>query len=452
MFAFEVEYLLGRAFAGDFRERSRPEWPPHPARLFSALASAFFENGADGGEKRALEWLEKEGPPFIRAGAAGDPVRTMAYVPTNYPGDTVPVLRNKQPRFFPAQGPAEATAYFVWPQAKADPETASALDALASRTSYLGKACSLVRMIVTESAPEPNWAPDERGRHVLRVPAPGRLAELERWFAMDLRPTAGAQQKYVCLDEAAADEEPASSEFGYMAVLRKVSGAGIPIDAVLTLTDAARRALIDIAAKTGAVTELLHGHNGGRHCAIAGLPFVGREHADGDVKGFAVILPRDAAPTERRDVLLACAELADNGLAIPGAGRWQLESVETEPPTRALRAETWVRPARWWRTVTPILLDRFPKPKGPTVGEIIGAACERIGLPAPVSIEHGPYSGLEGVPPVPAFRLRRKAGEKPRWGVHARLEFPYAVRGPVLIGAGRYFGLGLLRPEQEERK
>jgi CRISPR-associated protein Csb2 len=158
LFAFDVEYLLGRAFAGDFRERSRPEWPPHPPRLFSALAAAFFENGTDARERRALEWLEKEAPPFIRAGSAGDPVRTMVYLPRNYPGDSVPVLRNKQLRYFPAQGPAEATAYFVWPQANPESETAAALDALASRTAYPGKACSSVRMIIAEQAPQPNWA------------------------------------------------------------------------------------------------------------------------------------------------------------------------------------------------------------------------------------------------------------------------------------------------------
>jgi CRISPR-associated protein Csb2 len=34
---------------------------------------------------------------------------------------------------------------------------------------------------------------------------------------------------------------------------------------------------------------------------------------------------------------------------------------------------------------------------------------------------------------------------------HVTLTFAQAARGPVLIGSGRYFGLGLLRPLQEER-
>jgi CRISPR-associated protein Csb2 len=58
---------------------------------------------------------------------------------------------------------------------------------------------------------------------------------------------------------------------------------------------------------------------------------------------------------------------------------------------------------------------------------------------------------MEGVPPVPAFRLLRKNAERPRWGIHARLEFAAPVRGPVVLGAGRYFGLGLMRPEQEQQ-
>ena len=36
--------------------------------------------------------------------------------------------------------------------------------------------------------------------------------------------------------------------------------------------------------------------------------------------------------------------------------------------------------------------------------------------------------------------------------VHARLEFPMPVAGPVLLGAGRYYGLGLCRPQPEEAR
>ena len=39
MFAIRVECLTGRYVATAYDDRSRAEWPPHPARLFSALVA-----------------------------------------------------------------------------------------------------------------------------------------------------------------------------------------------------------------------------------------------------------------------------------------------------------------------------------------------------------------------------------------------------------------------------
>ena len=47
---------------------------------------------------------------------------------------------------------------------------------------------------------------------------------------------------------------------------------------------------------------------------------------------------------------------------------------------------------------------------------------------------------------------REQACVKPqRVKVHALVEFADPVRGPVLLGAGRFFGLGLFRPADSER-
>ena len=450
MFALEVEYLLGRSFAGQFRDRSASEWPPHPGRLFSALASAYFENGSNTKERQALEWLERQRPPLIRAGDPGDANRVQAFVPTNYIGDGPPVSRGKQPRYFPAQAPSDAVVHFVWTEALPSSEVAFALDQLASRVGYLGKACSVIRMRSTESPQEPNYMPDHGGDHVLRIPSSGRLAELELLFATNRQPSGGMQQRYRRSDQQQI-EEPTQSEFGQMVVLRKLVGPGLPIEASLTLTDAIRRALMSNAGALGPINELIHGHQGSTHCAIAAIPFVESEYADGHLMGFAIILPRTARPSDRRAVLSAAASLSENGLSIPGVGAWTLEPVDATVPNQGLRSTTWSHPARRWRSVSPILLDRFPKKNGPTVDEILMASCRRIGLPAPVRIEHGPYSKVKGVPPAPAFRMRRAGDERPRWGVHALLEFVQPVQGPVLLGAGRYFGLGLMRPQWEER-
>jgi CRISPR-associated protein Csb2 len=365
VFAIEVEYLLGRAFAGDFKHRELSEWPPHPGRLFSALAAAYFENGADARGRVALEWLETQKPPHIHAGDAGEGETPMAFVPTNYPGDGPPVIRGKQPRYFPAQGPSEAVVHFVWRDAEPGPGIAEALDRLASRTGYLGKACSVVRMRVTDAAPEPNYAPESGGEQVLRVPGKGRLQELGRLYEADQRVSPGAQQRYRRTDtmEGSGEAEPSRTEFEQMAVFRKKAGPGLPIEATLTLTDAVRQALMSNAGNGGPMTDLIHGHSSDTHCAVVGLPFVGREHADGHLMGFAVIFPRAAASGERIAVLRACKALEERGVNIPRVGDWEIEVEEEAAVNQSLRAATWTSPSRVWQTVTPILLDRFPKGK-----------------------------------------------------------------------------------------
>jgi len=48
MFGFGIRYLMGWAMAAaDGAKKERAEWPPHPDRIFMALAAAWFETGQD---------------------------------------------------------------------------------------------------------------------------------------------------------------------------------------------------------------------------------------------------------------------------------------------------------------------------------------------------------------------------------------------------------------------
>ena len=47
MIAIGIRHLNGWYMASDSADRNRPEWPPHPDRIFMALAAAHFET--DGG-------------------------------------------------------------------------------------------------------------------------------------------------------------------------------------------------------------------------------------------------------------------------------------------------------------------------------------------------------------------------------------------------------------------
>jgi CRISPR-associated protein Csb2 len=82
--AIDVELLTGRYVATSFSNRRAAEWPPHPARFFSALvatASKHAELVADA--RHALEWLEQQGPPHVLASEAEPRLVVTAYVPEN---------------------------------------------------------------------------------------------------------------------------------------------------------------------------------------------------------------------------------------------------------------------------------------------------------------------------------------------------------------------------------
>ncbi|HEU5076237.1 MAG TPA: type I-U CRISPR-associated protein Csb2, partial [Polyangiaceae bacterium] len=79
--------LTGRYVATCFNNRSAPEWPPHPARLFSALVATAHEHEELTEPARiALQWLERQGAPHIEASAAETRSLIASYVPGNEGG------------------------------------------------------------------------------------------------------------------------------------------------------------------------------------------------------------------------------------------------------------------------------------------------------------------------------------------------------------------------------
>ena len=83
MIAIGIRHLNGWSMAADSADRNRPEWPPHPDRIFMALAAAHFETGGDVSEQAALHWLERQAAPNMWASEATHRYTTTAYVPVN---------------------------------------------------------------------------------------------------------------------------------------------------------------------------------------------------------------------------------------------------------------------------------------------------------------------------------------------------------------------------------
>lgn len=224
MLAFGIRYLNGFAAAASVEDRARPEWPPHPARVFMALTAAHFQSGGDPDERSALYWLERLerggeiATPFIVASDERARAAVKHYVPVNDKNDgytvknkkivvfpevtQIAIRRERQDRVFAQAWVESEIVYLYWPDAEPDDAVRDAFARLCARVSRIGHSSSLVQMWVAEPAelPQPTWVPDEqRATMRLRVVAPGTLAYLEQQF------NAAAIDDFAALRVAEAD-------------------------------------------------------------------------------------------------------------------------------------------------------------------------------------------------------------------------------------------------------
>jgi CRISPR-associated protein Csb2 len=194
------------------------------------------------------------------------------------------------------------------------------------------------------------------------------------------------------------------------------------------------------------------------------MAFLGSPYADGGVFGLALIPPRNenllADPAFRRAFLAITHWAEEEGrreLVLDCAGLRLAFTPSGEATRRSLDPTPYVADARIWATCTPIVLDRHLKEIGKAgleaeIEGLVRQACRNIGLPEPVRLVAAKHSAVEGVPSAyPSGRAPAWTGWRlppslaSRQLTHVVLQFENAVRGPVILGAGRFVGLGLCR-------
>jgi len=571
MFALAVHYLTQRTVATHYNDRNRPEWPPHPARLFSALVATYHAaEPPDPDERLALEWLEDCGAPQLAASAASTRQTMTVFVPVNDttvmpPWDTgrrkvelttqahtdaadaliqardagatvktiaalekdlaksgkarddaqaklkaqiakdlatpgqdppkaqvvaaaqlIPEHRARQARVFPSASPTDPTVYFVWPEAEAPAAIAAAIERLVGRVTRLGHSSSLVYCSVTRLPATTNWIPDDTGQHTLRVVRAGQLLRLEQ----DFKQHNGVQPRTLpCAFQRYSEGAPtvtvsAIAKSWYSDewyVLRRVDRSASAqhnersrrpsLTSGPDVAETVRRALMSHCV--GAPLEVLSGHLPDRrptprhHLAIVPLPFIGGSHADGSMLGVALVLPRDCEASERMHVLEALArwEAADLELGLAGQRMFFAREIDRSTLLN-LRPETWCTPSQRWVSVTPVALDKHPGELHISRGtrdpeaaarrqatafaraeDTIRQACLRVGLPSPSRVVATLAPLVTGSAAARHFSpFPRRVGRLRRVLLHAELEFAAPIAGPVILGAGRFVGLGLFRP------
>ena len=533
MLAIEVELLTGRYAATAHNDRTRAEWPPHPARFYSALVAALHDNEmVDQSEEAALLWLEKQEPPSLLVDHNSMVRRRQVknvYVPVNditlgldtdirsaeetlqravkqserknaekklqsalnapnvveaKPSEKalktalhlLPDRRTRQMRTFPIVLPETSTFAFVWPLADATAHQ-QPLEQLCSRVTRLGHSSSLVRCQVINREVTPTLVPDDRGDVTLRVFRAGQLKSLEaaydRHQGIESRVLPARPQRYRTVWDTATKPIVAESIFSDdWIIFERVEGTGPLTTRSVELARALRSALLAVHGKMD-LPATLSGHesNGPAeqpHVGFIPLPFVGHEHADGSIMGCALVLPRVISSNDKETLLRLIAKWEQersekNGcLTITnGTLRPFLVRRVDIPSKWSLSPERWCRTAKTFVTATPIALDKYPgnlrSNRDGTAEKAalesqrsISEACERIVGVRPTSIEISLppiLSGSQDVRRFPSTSVR--PGKPPRVFVHAVIKFENQVRGPLLLGAGRYFGLGLCLPVED---
>jgi CRISPR-associated protein Csb2 len=573
MLALSLDYLTGRAIATAYNDRSGAEWPPHPARVFSALVATWAEQDPldapeAEAERAALEWLEQQESPAIACEEGRTrsvmthfvPINDVSLLPSRLdslaakldvaqstlqiaeaeaaipsadnkaakaltkaaekakatlvkteaqyqeacsiafaagPSSAderrraaalLPESRGRQPRTFPSLALPDPVVHLCWPSV-ADCPHQPALNRLATRLVRIGHSSSFVHARWLREAPEPSWIPHERGELLLRVIGPGQFerlrAEFERHGGIEPRVLPFRAQRYRASNDISrvAHDDARHFDAHDWIILKRVGGPSLPLTRAVDLATAVRGALMRHADQP--VAEVISGHveksgepSRTSHLLILPLAHVGHRHADGAIKGVALLLPRTLDDAARRPMLRALArweaqtrnesgEPEDDAPTLKLGLRDALvlevqRQVWGDPGLSALRPATWCEGACDWLSVTPVALDRNPgdlthadatkrQAAFRAAAESIAKACENIGLPLPEAVTilpSGTWTGGAKATSFPAYPS--EPGKLRRVKVHARIRFSQAVQGPVILGAGRFLGLGLFKPIKQE--
>lgn len=463
-----TEYLLLRAtfLAGTY---GGEEWPPAPFRLLQAIVA-----GCRGIEAPGLAWVERQAPPTI---LAQDDPAVLIFKRA--------IPNNADPRKPQAQHsmrevvhrPISAPVHYVWTLHGAeDRAQALQLADTASRVHTFGTGvdmCSVegaITMVAPESGPSRAcWVPQPEavegalhrdGDHWLQVPVAGSLVSLEERFQAFQRRLDNSRDGYArpvpgpALHRVACYRRSEHHARHALLALRLLSPDGGEEFRRFHATEAVviggmlRHAAMRVAAGRGrALEDFAAGYppadSPDARLSWVPLPSVGHRHADGLIRRGLWLC---------RAVDSGSLQMLVDGLPpgpVPLLDQDSGECVALAAPVAAGSEPVlgaYLQRARVWSTVTPIVLPGDYGGGNPRVmTRLLHKAIREAG------IDPGLVEGvqLSRFPPlrrgVRVSDVRLKDWKaKNLILTHARLRLRAPIHGPVVLGRGRHYGLGLM--------
>lgn len=453
------------------------QWPPSPMRLFQALVAG----AADGAHlpedaRAALEWLERLQPPEIVAPPAVLGQRYINYVPNN------DADAGKNPIEAPRSGKTihpwifetEAPIHYLWKPIEDGPH-ARRLCVLTERLHHFGRGVDPA-WAAAQILPEKEARTEISGQGIHHlpsgpaitkqaVPIAGTLRSLERRFALNRKKfnrlngkLAFSQPPKPLMREVSYDAPPDRVLYELRdetrGFLRVPSREAITLTKTL-LNGAAERLKQEFPDRAETFERLVIGRGADaadktRRMRLVPLPSIGTEYVDRTIRRLLVEIPQDCPI--RRDTLL----WAFDGLTWHNLDGVVLGSLVRANDRQML--ENYERSSTLWQTETPVALGagRRRIGKGDTKAGVERLAEEDRAIaevrqalrhaniaqqPTGIEVQREPFS-TRGAPcnDVTSGRFDKHA----LW--HVRMSFEQPVAGPLVIGNGRFAGLGVMSP------
>ncbi|MGE3965947.1 MAG: type I-U CRISPR-associated protein Csb2 [Planctomycetota bacterium] len=476
---------------------------PSPFRLFQALvAGAGISGPLDDRTKQALAWLEElPDAPLVASPRLSRGQAVTMFMPNNdldkFGGDVRNIAKTRgaqkvwRPRHFDASVPW----IYAWPIANdKDGEThAATICRLAEKLYQLGRGVDMAwawgerldESGLEEQLGEYNGVvrrPSAGNGFLLACPSKGSLESLERRYRAPRFRTEGGQRVFVqqpkpSYRQISYESPPVRHVFELRTSTDSELRVAWPLEGASSLVVAAREAARDRLSRTmpNRVRDV-ELHLVGRkpdgakvvppesRVRIIAIPSIGMQYADRAIRRLLVEIPA-ACPLRSKDVRWAFsgAELFD-----PDTGEVKDVLLSPSADDDMLRHYGVGARARVFRSVTPIVLPDEGKRRRiePTrklteaksglerVLEMSGAraavvqALRHAGVSAPaesIRLQREPFDGAGSR--VEPFAHGTRFEKERLW--HVEIAFGVPVEGPLLLGDGRFLGLGLMAPVRD---
>jgi CRISPR-associated protein Csb2 len=495
----------------DGRYHGEGDWPPSPARLFQALVAGIGLGGPVGdAERAALTWLEERHPPVIAAPLWWRPRRgVLFYMPNNdsdrIEGDPqrMSEIRTATKVFRPYIFNAAIPFVYAWQFGAApdDEERARAICRLAERLYQLGRGVDMAwawgEFLDDETLdgllaeyPGQVFRPSI-GSNAISLPSPlrGSLAGIERryraygdrfHYMRDGKAMVFRQPPKPRFASVGYDSPPARQVYELRELNAEAAFAPWALARASALVVRLRDGALELLkrAMPGRASEVervlvgrkLDGTNDGPlgdRVRIIPLPSIGRVHADREIRRVLVEVPA-TCPIRAADV-----HWAFSSFNLVDTETGEVHAVLTRADSQEFLRHYGIdhdRSHRVWRTVTPAALPEAARRRRIDPARQIdhakagrerareqecaaAAVCQALRhaevrtAAQVIRVQREPFD-MNGAR-VEGFADGSRFAKERLW--HVEVTFESTLSGPLVIGDGRFLGLGVMAPVVKAR-